>query len=437
MASPLRLSELTQTIQSVLDRQLEPSYWIVAEIGELRIAGQGHCYLDLIEKQENQILARTRANIWAYNFRTINAWFETVTGSTLQAGMEILCQASVQFHSIYGLSLTISDIDPAYTLGARERKRQETIAQLKADGVFDMNRMMDLPLVPQRVAIISSATAAGYGDFINQLEDNSFGYVFNTQLFPAGMQGAAAAASIIDVLHSLAEHSDDYDLVVLIRGGGAQMDLDCFDDYELCSHIAQFPLPILTGIGHERDETIADLVAHTKLKTPTAVAEFLINGFRNFESKIELLARQTQRKVNDLIITEESKIATMLLRIRDYSKTRILEEHNALNHRRYRMHAALKNVIKHERMELSRKTEFVLKSACRNMKIQKQNLEYLEKNINLLDPLRMLERGYMLCQLNGKRWRPEETPQVGQELITLQAQFRVRSTITHVEKRED
>lgn len=437
MASPLRLSELTQNIQSVLDHHLEPSYWVVAEIGELRVAGKGHCYLDLIEKQDEHVLARTRANIWAYNFRNINAWFETVTGSTLRAGIEILCKASVQFHSVYGLSLTISDIDPAYTLGARERKKQETIDKLKSDGVFDMNRMMELPTVPQRVAVISSSTAAGYGDFINQLEDNGYGYAFHTQLFPAGMQGAGAAGSIIEALHAIAACIDCFDVVVLIRGGGAQMDLDCFDDYELCSHIAQFPLPILTGIGHERDETIADLVAHTKLKTPTAVAEFLINGYRNFEAKLELITRQMQRKINEVLSIEENKVSALLMGIRETTKTRILEEKNGLNHQSYRIQSALKNTIKNQWLQLHGKAETILKVAGHTLQAQKRKLEYLEKNIKLLDPQKMLERGYALSQIDGKRWTADLIPKEGQELITLQAHYRVRSTITKVEKREN
>jgi exodeoxyribonuclease VII large subunit len=435
MAGSLRLSELTQAIQGALDSQLEPSYWVVAEIGELRIAGKGHCYLDLVEKQEKEVLARTRANIWAYNFRNINAWFEAITGSPLKAGMEILCQASVQFHSVYGLSLTITDIDPAYTLGAREKKRQETITQLQADGIFDMNRMLDLPLVPQKVAVISSATAAGFGDFLNQIEHNPFGYSLSIRLFPARMQGAEAATSIIDALHEAVNHPDDYDIIIVIRGGGAQMDMDCFDDYDLCSHIAQCPKPVLTGIGHERDETIADLVAHTKLKTPTAVAEFLINGFRAFEDKLQLAERQLQRMLNEILNTEAKYLDTLHSHIISHSNSRINEERNKLKQFQFHFSTTLKNLLKNEHVRINRYAEFLRKSVGYSLQFHDRKLEYLSKNLSLLDPLKMLERGYTLSQINGKRWGPEVEPHPGEELITLHSKFRVSSTIRNVEKR--
>ena len=280
------LFELNNLIKESLSSQLEPNYWVIAEIAELRVNARGHCYIELVEKKEEEILAKSRAVIWSYTYRNLSAWFEKMSGETLRSGLKVLVSLSVQFHEVYGLSLQIKDIDPQYTLGERARKKNEVINQLKEDGVFDMNRQLMLPAVPQRLAIISSPTAAGFGDFINQIDHNSDTYHFHHQLFTASMQGNEAAETIISSLQQIHEQIDNFDVVIIIRGGGAQVDLDCFDDYELASHVAQFPIPVLTGIGHERDETITDLVAHTRLKTPTAVAEFLLSGLRSFEDRI-------------------------------------------------------------------------------------------------------------------------------------------------------
>jgi exodeoxyribonuclease VII large subunit len=228
----------------------------VAEISELNMNRSGHCYLELIEKDSlsDKIIAKSRATIWAFTFRTLKAYFETTTGETLRGGLKVLLKASIEFHEVFGFSLNIQDIDPQYTLGDLARKKAQIIQQLTSEGVLDMNKGLPFPLVPQRIAVISSETAAGYGDFLNQLETNSFGYCFFTELFPAIMQGDKASESIILALEHVYSHIDEFDLVAIMRGGGSKSDLNCFDDYELAYFITQFPLPILTGIGHERDD---------------------------------------------------------------------------------------------------------------------------------------------------------------------------------------
>ncbi|HAA16033.1 MAG TPA: exodeoxyribonuclease VII large subunit, partial [Cytophagales bacterium] len=303
MQTPLTLAELNTKVKSTLEEQLEPSYWVIAEIGSMQVAQRGHAYLELVEKQDEQITAKLRANIWAYTYRVVSGWFQSVTGSPLQAGLKVLVHGVVTYHEVYGLSLNIKDIDPNFTLGERARQRMEVLQKLEADGVLEMNQELALPLVPQRIAVVSSATAAGYEDFMEQITHNGYGYRVHTQLFRAVMQGDQATESIIGALHEVHNAPRPFDAVVIIRGGGSQLDLDCFDTYELAATVAQFPLPVITGIGHERDETIVDMVAHTRMKTPTAVAEFLIQGLRAFEENVllleERLQQYTQRYVNE------------------------------------------------------------------------------------------------------------------------------------------
>jgi exodeoxyribonuclease VII large subunit len=271
-------------IQKTLKDNLEPSYWVVGEIGAMNVNQKGHCYLELVETKEDKLIAKSRATIWSYTYSNLSTWFQGITGQPLSEGMKILANVKVSFHELYGFSLNIQDIDANYTLGEKERLKQEVINKLIADGVYEMNKELSLPVVPQQVAVISSPTAAGYGDFITHVDNNNYAYRIHTHLFPAIMQGDEAPSSIIKALLEISA-TDVFDLVVLIRGGGSQLDLECFNDYDLCSHLAQFPLPVVTGIGHERDETIADMVAHTRQKTPTAVAEFIVQDLWSLKAR--------------------------------------------------------------------------------------------------------------------------------------------------------
>ena len=279
---PLSVVQLTSTIQQVLEKELEPLIWVVGELADFRQAPQGHVYFELLEKEGNQVQAKIRANLWQFTFRTVAAKFESVTGTTLKSGMKVLAQVSVTYHPVYGLSLNVKDIDPSFSLGERARIRQETVNRLTQEGKLRSNAQVQLPLVIQRIAVISSSTAAGYGDFINQIDGNPSGYKIYHRLFPSLMQGNEAVPQLLAAMDHVAKQAAKLhlDALVIIRGGGAQLDLDCFDDYTLGLKIAEFPLPVFTGIGHERDETIADLVAHTRLKTPTAVAEFILSSYR-------------------------------------------------------------------------------------------------------------------------------------------------------------
>jgi len=258
MQNPQSISELTHLIQSVLENELEPVYWVIGEIADFRQAPQGHAYFELVEKQGNQVMAKVKANLWQFTYRTVAARFESQTGSGLKNGMKILALVNVNFHPVYGFSINVKDIDPSFSLGERARVRQETIDRLTKEGLLRLNANLQLPILVQKIAIISSPTAAGYGDFINQIDQNPNGYKLYHRLFPSMMQGNEAVASLVQAITLAEEIREKLQLeaIVIIRGGGAQLDLDCFDDYRVAAKIANCPLPVFTGIGHERDKRL-------------------------------------------------------------------------------------------------------------------------------------------------------------------------------------
>ena len=407
----ITLSQLNKLVKTTLENNLEPSYWVIAEIGEMRVNARGHCYLELVEKEDDTVLAKSRATIWSYTFRNLSAWFQSVTGSELAAGMRILANIQVTFHEVYGFNLNIKDIDATFTLGEREKKRQETILKLEQDGVFDMNKQLSLPLVPDRLAIISSPTAAGYEDFIEQIENNVYGYKLIHKLYPASMQGNEAPSSIIQALHKIIDSDFAPQLIVVIRGGGASMDLDCFDDYELASHLAQVPLPIVTGIGHERDTTISDMVAHTSLKTPTAVAEFLVNGVAQYEARIEETFMRIGQIARDRVSQEKLNISEIAGKVRLQSQS-IISEHKF---------NLLKSVSQ---------LQYLSKSTITNEAVR---LENIEAKLKLLDPARVLQRGYTYTSLNGSPVA-EAKIKKGDEIETFTQKQIITSTVKKVEK---
>ena len=268
--------------------ELPDEYWVEAELSECRENG-GHCYMELIEKDEhsNTPIARAAAKCWRQTWLMVKPYFERTTGQPLRAGMKVLLKVYAQFHESYGFSWIVSDIDPTYTMGDMARRRQEIVNQLREEGVFDLQKELEIPMFAQRIAVVSSENAAGYGDFCNQLADNEYGFVFQTMLFPAIMQGEQVEQSVIAALNKINNVIDDFDVVVIIRGGGATADLSGFDTLALAENVANFPLPIITGIGHDRDESILDMVSHTRVKTPTAAAAFLIDHLAEVMSRID------------------------------------------------------------------------------------------------------------------------------------------------------
>ena len=298
----LSLLELNALVRRSLEQCLPDEYWIQAELSDVRSNTTGHCYLEFIQKdpRSNSLVAKARGMIWNNIYRLLKPYFEESTGQLFTSGIKVLVKVTVQFHELYGYSLTVQDIDPTYTLGDMALRRREILQQLEAEGVLTLNKELEMPVLPQRIAVISSATAAGYGDFCHQLQHNSRGFFFYTELFPALMQGAQIESSVLDALDRVNRRLNDFDVVVIIRGGGATSDLSGFDTYLLAAACAQFPLPIITGIGHERDDTVLDSVAHTRVKTPTAAAELLINCMEEAAGRLEYLSARIQEGVDSL-----------------------------------------------------------------------------------------------------------------------------------------
>ena len=376
------LSELTDRIQGVIRANFETSVWVRAEISELR-ENNGHCYLELIEKDADTdgILAKTRATCWASVFRMLKPYFESSTGESLRAGLNVLVAVTVEFSGLYGFSLNVRDIDPSFTIGELAARRLQIIRQLEADGIADMNKQLPFPHLPQRLAIISSATAAGYGDFCDQLKRDSSQFAFYPKLFPATMQGEQAEASIIAALERIYKHLDLFDVVVIIRGGGATTDLACFDTYNLALNCAQFPLPVIAGIGHQRDISILDMVAHTSVKTPTAAAEFLIGKMQDAKDELLNLADDIHSVISQLISTQEQQLERMKLQIEQAARTGYLRQQNQLEQQGYRIRTAVRQIMQNHQIKL----------------------EQLRNRIDIHSPAFLLQRGYSITTLNGKR----------------------------------
>ena len=420
MAEHLQLSELTHVLEQGIKQTFPKEYWVVAEISECSINSKGHCYLELIEKpeQSDSIVAKIRATIWAYNYRLISAYFKSSTGIDIQGGLKILVKASVEFHAVFGLSLNITDIDPIYTLGEDEKQRRDIILRLQNEGIADMNKEVQLPLVPQRIAIISSAQAAGYQDFIQQLQKNQYTLKFHTTLFPAAMQGQEVEQSIIQAFDAIFEQEENFDIVVIIRGGGSKSDLRWFDNYTIAANIAQFPLPIITGIGHDKDESIADIVAHTALKTPTAVAEFLLSKATNVLFTLEDFEQTITDLTNELLEEQHETISDATQRIHTLFQTIVIQSDALLQKHISRLHSNVSLQIEKEKSRLaSSKQHFtrasqimihkkqnsfdMLQQRLQNSMqqlIQKQNqsMQLFETKIMLHNPEHILAQGYSI-----------------------------------------
>ena len=348
----ITLSELQRRIRLTVEEAFALPVWVGAEISELKVNYSGHCYIELVEKGESDGVpkAQARATIWRSRYPQIAAAFMAATGQQLAAGTKILARATVSYHEIYGFSLNITDIDPSYTLGDMELRRQQTIAQLRAEGVWDMNRELAMPVPVQRIAVISSASAAGYQDFCNQLQAG--GYAFRTTLFEAVMQGAAAEESIVSALESVAAVAEGFDAVIIIRGGGSVSDLNCFNAYRLAAHVAQFPLPVITGIGHDKDVSVADMVAHTPLKTPTAVAAWLIDRMMQAEAAVERAAQQLGDTVAAAMRRHEVMLERIAGELRRVSSEYTSRRRTALDTTRQMLTVLTDNIFARERMRL-------------------------------------------------------------------------------------
>ncbi len=416
--SHISLLDLSKIIRLTLEHHLEQTYWVVAEIGEMRQHQRGHCYLELIEKQNDVLLTKQRATIWSTAYKSISYNFEQITGQRLSPGINMLCQVQVQYHELYGLSLNIREIDPNFTLGERARKRAEIVQRLLAEGLYDMNRRHELSITPQRIAVVTSSTAAGWGDFLHQLLMNPYRYRFDLVLFQAVMQGDSARGSICEALETIATATQPFDAVVIIRGGGARIDLDCFDHYELAASIARYPLPILTGIGHDRDETIADLVAHTRLKTPTAVAEFLVGRLRDYENQLDELAEAVFSFAGNYLMEQDQLLAQLQQKIQTSSRNLLSHQQKHLKQLGNSLSGNSRHRIKFSRERLLNIQRLLDNTSDKALCQESAKLNQLALTLHLQNPERLLKKGYTITYLEGKPLHKAGAPKKGQLLIT-------------------
>ena len=407
------LLELNRLVRATIEDTLCEQYWLEAEIGQIG-ENNGHCYLEFIQKIEghNTPVARAKAKCWRNVWGSVRPYFEHTTGQTLTLGMKVLVLVHPDFHEAFGFSWIVDDIDPRFTLGDMARRRQEIIRQLKAEGVFDLNRELPLPLFTQRIAVISSSTAAGYGDFCRQLEENTRGFRFSVTLYESLMQGEGVERSIISALDKINAHIDDYDCVVIIRGGGATSDMSGFDSLLLAENVANFPLPVITGIGHDRDECILDMVSHTRVKTPTAAAAFLIDRLEQVARRIDDAADRITSYVQHRMEIEKMRLSRAAERIPILFSLVKSKQENKMETLNQRIASAVQRLIDRRR----------------------HTLDILEQRTKSLDPTLLLQRGYSITLVNGHALRSPSAVKPGDIIVTRLADGTVKSTVNETKK---
>ena len=415
----MSLFELNGLVRSSIRACLPDEYWVQAELSDVRSNYSGHCYLEFVQKdtRSNALVAKARGIIWSSVFARLRPYFERETGQAFVSGIKVLVKVTVDFHEQYGYSLTVVDIDPTYTLGDMARRRKEILQRLQQEGVLTLNKELDMAVPAQRIAVISSATAAGYGDFCNQLLHNEFGFVFYPKLFPAVMQGEKVEASIIAALEKIYRQIDRWDVVVIIRGGGATSDLSGFDTYDLAANCAQFPLPIITGIGHERDDTVLDMVSHTRVKTPTAAAEFLIANLRSTAEKLENCADVLSTVIPDRLAREKERLDRWVSRIPAQVQMRLQRETFRQERIYGRMKAAWQNRLVKEEYRLQLLPRLAVALTARLQK-ETHRMELLEQQVKAASPELLLKKGYSITLKNGKAVTDASQLEPGDEVET-------------------
>lgn len=434
----LSLYELNSLVRMTIEQTLSREYWVETELSECR-TNRGHCFMELIEKDErsNTPIARASAKCWQSTWNLLQPYFERTTGQSLHAGLKVRLKVYAQFHEAYGFSWIVTDIDPTFTMGDMARKRQEIIRQLRVEGIFDLQKSLEVSPFCLSIAVISSETAAGYGDFVNQLADSS--YAFQTRLFPATMQGEQVEQSVIQQLNKIFQLQTEngeqktpntqFDCVVIIRGGGATADLSGFDTLTLAENVAQFPLPIITGIGHDRDESILDMVSHTRVKTPTAAAQFLISNLDHTQQRIDTCRERATRYAQIKMETERlrmTRIAGHIPTLFTIVKTR---EEARLQRLMQTVITLAGQHIQYQRQHCE-KLQIRSSSSCEQRLMKEQHrLALLTQRAQALDPALLLKRGYSITLCNGKVVRAPEELHPGDELETRLAQGTVRSEV--------
>ena len=429
MTTPITLHQLLSEVGETIHTQMPDTYLVTAEISTVCAHSNGNCYLELIEKKPSQtgFVAKARAIIRRNIYPLVALSFEQATGRPLTAGMEVLMEVRVVFHPVYGLQLDVFDIDPTFTLGADERRRREIIAMLEADGVVGLNKELSLPRPIRRIAVISAASAAGYGDFCKQLQQS--GFPFHTKLFAATMQGEKVEREVIAALNAIAGELECWDVVVVIRGGGAVCDLAGFSACERATSLAQFPLPVFSGIGHERDDTIVDLVAHTRFKTPTAVAAFLIEQYREETLKVRELAERIRYAVRQRLSAETSRLRLVGLQLLKVMADVQSHHRNRLSVMQSRLGIAAGAIIRRHQEQTASQSEQIFKTLQNRLSAEHNRLALTEKTIQMADPARILALGFSYTTSGGRTIRSAEEVRVGDLIVTHLADGSLHSRI--------
>ena len=413
------LLQLNGMVREAIERCLPREYWVEAELSELR-ENNGHCYMHLVEKSPdgNTPIANAQARCWRNTWTLIRPHFERVTGQSLRPGMKVLLCVYPQFHENYGFSWIVTDIDPTFTLGDMARRRMEIIKTLKDEGVFDLNKELTLPMFAQHIAVISSATAAGYGDFCDQLTNNLYGFKFTTRLFQATMQGENVEQSVVSALNSIYDMVDEFDAVVIIRGGGATSDLSGFDSLLLAENVANFPLPVITGIGHDRDESIIDMISHTRVKTPTAAAAFLIEHLLTVSDRINSARQRITSSITQRMETEQLRLGTIPERIRASARQTMTAARHRMEMLSSRLPAATATRISDSRHHIDLLEHSIRPAVTRKIEREQQRIALLTQRTKAVDPTLLLARGYSITLFNGKAVRDASSLNDGDEVET-------------------
>ena len=431
MNRALSLFELNSLVREAIEEYVTDEYWVEAELASAHESG-GHCYMELIQKEDgsNTPIARASARCWRSTWALLKPHFERETGQTLRGGLKVLLQVYPQFHENFGFSWIVTDIDPTYTLGDMARRRQEIIRRLKEEGVFDLNKELELPLFAQRIAVISSDSAAGYGDFCKQLSENKQGFKFAVELFSAVMQGEQVEQTVIAALNEINERREDFDCVVIIRGGGSTSDLSGFDTLALAENVANFPLPVITGIGHDRDESVLDMVSHTRVKTPTAAAAFLIEHLQDVYSLIVEAEEDVIRCVTDRLQKERLRINRLIELLPKQLAAFLTAQHARLGRLIELLPRQTAACLTSQRGNLDLLAATMRSVLERRMLQENHRMELLEHRVDAVNPEKLLQRGYSITRSNGRVVRSPEQLKAGDEIETTMEKGTIKSVVT-------
>lgn len=430
MQKHLTLYELNGLVRKVIETTLTQEYWVEAELSECR-ENHGHCYMELIEKDgaSNTPVAKASAKCWRSTWMVIRPYFERITGQSLAKGMKVLLRVYPQFHEQYGFSWIVTDINPEFTLGDMARKRQEIIRQLKSEGVFDLQKELVIPMFAQNIAVISSATAAGYGDFCNQLSDNDYGFVFQTELFTAVMQGERVEESVIAALDRINDRIDDFDVVVIIRGGGGTADFSGFDTLALAENVANFPLPIITGIGHDRDECVLDMVSNTRVKTPTAAAALLIDNLARVYTFLQDAQNAIVNNIEHALDYEKMRLDRLVRQIPLLFSMVKTKEEARLENAAMALRSASDACLQSKRLAYTTVVRLLHNAQGHLLDDYRNHLKQLELQLRTLDPKRMLRYGYSITRINGHAIRDAKELKPGSEIETTLEKGTIKSIV--------